>query len=66
MVSIAGGEPLIHPQIDRLAAELLARHKFVYLCTNAILMQKKLDLFKPSRLAANSSAHWCASVVAVS
>jgi hopanoid biosynthesis associated radical SAM protein HpnH len=48
MVSIAGGEPLIHPEIDRMAAEFIRRHKFVYLCTNAILMEKKLDLFKPS------------------
>ena len=48
MVSIAGGEPLIHPEIDRMAAEFIRRRKFVYLCTNAILMEKKLDLFKPS------------------
>jgi len=48
MVSIAGGEPLIHPEIDQLANELVRRKKFVYLCTNAILMEKKLDLFKPS------------------
>jgi hopanoid biosynthesis associated radical SAM protein HpnH len=48
MVSIAGGEPLIHPQIDVIARELVARKKFVYLCTNAILMKKKLDRFEPS------------------
>src|SRR5271168_3687373 len=36
MVSIAGGEPLIHPEIDRIVAEFVARKKFVYLCTNAI------------------------------
>src|SRR5438105_2506838 len=48
MVSIAGGEPLIHPEIDVLAGELVRRKKFVYLCTNAILMKKKLDAFKPS------------------
>jgi MoaA/NifB/PqqE/SkfB family radical SAM enzyme len=48
MVSIAGGEPLIHPEIDVIAAELIKRKKFVYLCTNALLMEKKLDLFKPS------------------
>src|SRR5256884_7373680 len=35
MVSIAGGEPLIHPEIDVLAGELVRRKKFVYLCTNA-------------------------------
>ncbi len=48
MVSIAGGEPLIHPEIDEIARELIARRKFVYLCTNALLMEKKLDQFKPS------------------
>jgi hopanoid biosynthesis associated radical SAM protein HpnH len=48
MVSIAGGEPLIHPEIHDIAGELVKRRKFVYLCTNAILMEKKLDLFKPS------------------
>src|SRR5580692_1111846 len=48
MVSIAGGEPLIHPDIHVIAAELVARHKFVYLCTNALLMERKMDLFKPS------------------
>ena len=48
MVSIAGGEPLIHPEIHVIAAELVKRKKFVYLCTNALLMQKKLPLFEPS------------------
>jgi hopanoid biosynthesis associated radical SAM protein HpnH len=48
MVSIAGGEPLIHPEIDEIVRQLMARKKFVYLCTNAILMERKLDLFKPS------------------
>jgi hopanoid biosynthesis associated radical SAM protein HpnH len=48
MVSIAGGEPLIHPEIDEIANKLIERKKFVYLCTNAILMEKKLGLFKPS------------------
>ncbi len=48
MVSIAGGEPLIHPEIDEIVRQLLARKKFVYLCTNALLMEKKLDQFKPS------------------
>ncbi|HWD66000.1 MAG TPA: adenosyl-hopene transferase HpnH [Solirubrobacteraceae bacterium] len=48
MVSIAGGEPLIHPEIDEIVRQLLARKKFVYLCTNAILMEKKLDKFKPN------------------
>src|ERR1700694_1420036 len=48
MVSIAGGEPLIHKEIDQIAAVLVERKKFVYLCTNAILMGRKLDLFRPS------------------
>jgi hopanoid biosynthesis associated radical SAM protein HpnH len=48
MVSIAGGEPLIHPEIDVMASELIRRRRFVYLCTNAILMKKKLDRFEPS------------------
>src|SRR5437763_8603872 len=48
MVSIAGGEPLIHPEIDEIVRQLLARKKFVYLCTNAILMERKLEKFKPS------------------
>ena len=48
MVSIAGGEPLIHPEIDKIVAELIRRKRFVYLCTNALLMKKKMDKFKPS------------------
>jgi hopanoid biosynthesis associated radical SAM protein HpnH len=48
IVSIAGGEPLIHKEIDQIVAALVERKRFVYLCTNAILMRKKLDLFTPS------------------
>jgi hopanoid biosynthesis associated radical SAM protein HpnH len=48
MVSIAGGEPLIHPEMDQIVAELIRRKRFVYLCTNALLMVKKMDKFKPS------------------
>jgi hopanoid biosynthesis associated radical SAM protein HpnH len=48
MVSIAGGEPLIHPEIDEIVRQLIARKKSVYLCTNALLMERKLDKFKPS------------------
>ena len=48
MVSIAGGEPLVHPEVHVMARELVRRKKFVFLCTNAILMEKKLDLFEPS------------------
>jgi hopanoid biosynthesis associated radical SAM protein HpnH len=49
MVSIAGGEPLIHPEIDEIARQLIKRKKYVFLCTNAILMKKKLELFEPNR-----------------
>lgn len=48
VVSIAGGEPLIHPQIDEIANGLVFRKKFVYLCTNAILLEKNLHRFTPS------------------
>lgn len=48
IVSIAGGEPLIHREIDRIVAALLERKRFVYLCTNALLMRKKLAQFSPS------------------
>src|SRR6202161_553819 len=48
MVSIAGGEPLMHPQIDEIVRQLLARKKFVFLCTNAVLLPKHIDKFKPS------------------
>jgi hopanoid biosynthesis associated radical SAM protein HpnH len=48
MVSIAGGEPLIHPEIDEIVRQLIARKKSVYLCTNGLLMERKLDRFKPS------------------
>src|SRR4026209_917255 len=49
LVSIPGGEPLMYPEIDRLVAELVKRKKYVYLCTNAILLKEKLDLFTPSK-----------------
>jgi hopanoid biosynthesis associated radical SAM protein HpnH len=48
MVSIAGGEPLIHDQMPQIVDELIARKKFVFLCTNALLLEKKIHLFKPS------------------
>ena len=48
VVSIAGGEPLLHKEIDAIVAGIVARRKFVYLCTNALLMHKKLALFQPS------------------
>jgi len=48
MVSIAGGEPLLHPEIERMVEDLIARKRFVYLCTNGVLMRRKLDRFRPS------------------
>ena len=48
VVSIAGGEPLLHREIDEVVRGIIARKKFVYLCTNALLMEKKLDLFEPN------------------
>jgi hopanoid biosynthesis associated radical SAM protein HpnH len=49
MVSIPGGEPLLHPQIDKIVEGLVARRKYIYLCTNALLLKEKIDLFKPSK-----------------
>lgn len=47
VITIAGGEPLIHPQIKEIVEGFLDRGKVVYLCTNALLLKRKLDLFKP-------------------
>ncbi len=51
MVSIPGGEPLLYPHIGELVKELVRRRKYIYLCTNAILLKEKLDqgVFKPSK-----------------
>jgi hopanoid biosynthesis associated radical SAM protein HpnH len=49
MVSIPGGEPLMHPEIDKIVEGLVARKKYIYLCTNALLLRDKLHLFKPSK-----------------
>ena len=49
MVSIPGGEPLMHSQIDKIVEGLVARKKYIYLCTNALLLKEKLALFKPSK-----------------
>ncbi len=48
VVSIPGGEPLLHPQIDEIVSGLVDRKKFVYLCTNGLLLEKSLDKFQPS------------------
>jgi len=49
MVSIPGGEPLMHSRIDKIVEGLVARKKYIYLCTNALLLKEKLELFKPSK-----------------
>jgi hopanoid biosynthesis associated radical SAM protein HpnH len=48
IIAIPGGEPLLHPEIDRIVAGLVKRKKFVYLCTNAIRLEQNLSKFKPS------------------
>ncbi|MDP9039339.1 MAG: adenosyl-hopene transferase HpnH [Acidobacteriota bacterium] len=49
MVAIPGGEPLLHPRMPEIVAGLVARRKYVYMCTNALLLKEKLHLFKPSK-----------------
>jgi hopanoid biosynthesis associated radical SAM protein HpnH len=49
MVSIPGGEPLIHKEMPQIVAGIVARKKFVYLCTNALLLSKHIDEYTPSR-----------------
>lgn len=48
VVSIAGGEPLLHSQINEIVKGFVSRKKFVYLCTNALLLQKRIHEFEPS------------------
>ena len=48
IVSIPGGEPLIHKEMPQIVAGIVARKKFVYLCTNAILLAKHIDEYRPS------------------
>jgi len=47
VVAIAGGEPLLHKELPEVVRGILARKKFVYLCTNALLLEKKLDQYQP-------------------
>jgi hopanoid biosynthesis associated radical SAM protein HpnH len=54
VVSIPGGEPLLHPQIGEIVAGLVARRKFVYLCTNALRLEESLPRFVPSKYLALS------------
>src|SRR2546426_9628432 len=49
IVSIPGGEPMIHPEMPAIVRGLVAQQRYVYLCTNAILMERKLDEYQPSK-----------------
>ena len=49
IVSIPGGEPLIHPEMPQIVEGLVKRKKYVYLCTNAILLERKLSEYTPSK-----------------
>ena len=48
VVSIAGGEPLIHKEMQEIIKGYIAKKKYVYLCTNALLLDKKMDEYSPS------------------
>ena len=48
IVVVAGGEPLLHREIERIVAGIIERKKFVYLCTNALLLEKKMEQFEPN------------------
>ena len=48
VVSIAGGEPLLHKDMPEIVRGIIARKRFVYLCTNALLLEKKIDQYEPS------------------
>ena len=49
IVSIAGGEPLLHPEMAEMVEGFIKRKKYVYMCTNAQILLRKIDLFKPSK-----------------
>ncbi|HSH43417.1 MAG TPA: adenosyl-hopene transferase HpnH [Arenicellales bacterium] len=49
VVSIPGGEPLVHSEMPRIVEGIVARRRFVYLCTNALLLEKRIDDYRPSR-----------------
>jgi hopanoid biosynthesis associated radical SAM protein HpnH len=54
IVSIPGGEPLLHPHIDEIVAGLVKRRRFIYLCTNALKLEESLPRFRPSKYLAFS------------
>ena len=49
VVSIPGGEPLLHPEMGEIVKGLVERRKYIYLCTNAILLEEQLDAFEPTK-----------------
>lgn len=49
VVAIPGGEPLMHPEIHKIVEGLIARRKYIYLCTNALLLKEKIGMFQPSK-----------------
>jgi len=49
MVSIPGGEPLLHPQMPEIVSGLISRKKYIYLCTNALLLEKHIESYQPSK-----------------
>jgi hopanoid biosynthesis associated radical SAM protein HpnH len=49
IVAIAGGEPLLHREMPEITEKILAKGKFIYLCTNALLLEKKIDQYKPHK-----------------
>jgi hopanoid biosynthesis associated radical SAM protein HpnH len=48
VVVVAGGEPLLHKEIDQIVEGIIARKKFAIVCTNALLLEKRMDLFRPN------------------
>ena len=58
MVSIPGGEPLLHPQIAEIVEGLIDRRKYVYLCTNALILKEKLHLLPPEQIFSRSTFTW--------
>ena len=59
-VAIPGGEPLMHPQIDEIVRGLVARKKYVYMCTNALLLKEKLRLFYAQQSTSRFRSTWMA------
>jgi len=49
VVAIAGGEPLLHKELPEIVEKILAKGKFIYLCTNALLLDKRIEQYKPHK-----------------